>query len=150
MDYQAFHDPDVIATALRAGNRDAFQFIIHQFGPALCFFATRLTGNELAAARIAEAVIVKLWASRKKFYSLIAIRNFLYASTREGCFLHIKKQQPAILDEQGWLQLWQKTESYVQCEVIRAEVLRQVCNNIDHRPLLPSTFVHARVHNHDF
>lgn len=149
MSYQKFHDRDVIALQLRSGNAQAFQYILDQFCPALCFFATRLTDDEVAAAGIVEEVIVKLWEARRRFYSLAAIRNFLYASTRNGCFNHVKKGQPSLSD-QVWLQIWQETESYVQHEVIRAEVLREVCNHIGQAPFLRPGNVQSSPDSHHF
>lgn len=136
MDYQPFHQQDKIALQLRAGNTRAFRFILDQYGPALSFFAARLTGDATAAAGIVEEVALKLWKQRKQYYSLAGIRIFLYASTRESCFRYVKEHQRDLKDELTWLAIWQKTEEYVQCEMIRAEVLRQVFNNIEHIPLL--------------
>ncbi|WP_162915716.1 RNA polymerase sigma factor [Paraflavitalea soli] len=136
MDYQTFTANDAIALQLRADNIHAYQFILDQFSPALCFFATRLTGDEWAAAHITEQVALKLWDERKRFYSVAAIRDFLYASARDGCFRFVKKHQSHLKDDLTWLAIWQKTEGYIQCEIIRAEVLRQVSNNIEHLPCL--------------
>ena len=149
MSYQKFHDRDVVALQLRAGNTHAFQFILDQYCPAVCFFATRLIDDEAAAADIVEEAVVQLWAARRRFYSLAAIMNFLYASTRNGCFQHVKKGQPTLTDE-VWLQIWQETESYVQHEVIRAEVLREVCSNIGQVRFLQPDNMHARPDSHHF
>lgn len=150
MDYQKFFTNDKIALELRAGNRQAYRFIFDQFSPALCFFATRLTGDEWAAINIVEQVVLKLWDERKRFYSLVAIRDFLYASAREGCFLFAKKLQPKLKDDLTWLAIWQETEYYVQLEIIRAEVLRQVSNNIDHLPSLVENSIYSGLHHHTF
>jgi|GEM_PF-1255066 len=150
MDNQKFPTNDVIALELRAGNRYAYQFILNQFSPALCFFAARLTGEEGVASNIVEQVVLKLWDERKRFYSLAAIRDFLYASAREGCFLFAKKLQPTLKDDLTWLAIWQETESYVQREIIRAEVLRQVSNNIDHLPDLLVSNTHSGLRPHLF
>ncbi|WP_315817746.1 sigma-70 family RNA polymerase sigma factor [Paraflavitalea speifideaquila] len=136
MDDQSFSNEDVIAAQLKVGNREVFQFLVDQYSPALYFFATRLTGNELAGPRLVETVILKLWKARKGFRTQAGIKNFLYASMREACFQYVKDQQPDLADAQTWLTIWQETEGYIQREIIRAEVLRQVCNHIDHIPLL--------------
>ncbi len=119
MSYPKFHERSVIALKLRAGNTHAFQYILDEYGPALCFFASRLIGNETAAASIAEEAVLQLWQVRKQFYNLTAIRNFLYASTCDGCRLYLQKKQARTIDN-----------DQIQQEIIRAEVLRQV----SHKP----------------
>ena len=114
MSYPKFHDRSAVALKLRAGNTDAFQYILDEYGPALCFFASRLTGNAAAATEIAEEAVLQLWEMRKRFYSLTAISNFLYTSTYDGCRLHLQKEQRVIDNDQ------------IHQEIIRAEVLRQV------------------------
>lgn len=148
MSYQKFHDMDVIALQLRAGNTHTLQFILEQFSPALCYFAARLTDNETAATDIAEEAVLKLWDARKQFQSFTAIRNFLYASTRNGCFQYVKNWQQGIKDDDIWLHIWQETETYVEHEIIRAEVLRQVYNNIDQVPQLQSNNIYS-VHDNN-
>jgi RNA polymerase sigma-70 factor (ECF subfamily) len=138
MDDQLFSNKPIIATQLRAGNREVFQFLIDQYAPALCFFATRLTGNEQMAPRLVETVIIRLWKARRGFHTQAGIKNFLYNSMREACFQYLKDQQPDLADAQTWLAIWQDTEGYIQREVIRAEVLRQLCNHIDHNQSLHS------------
>lgn len=115
MSYPKFHDRSAVALKLRAGNTHAFQYILDEYGPALCFFASRLTGNEAAATMIAEEAVLQLWEMRKQFYSLTTIRSFLYTSTYDGCRLHLQKEQARIIDN-----------DQIQQEIIRAEVLRQV------------------------
>lgn len=115
MGYPKFHDRSIIALKLRAGNTDAFQYILDEYGPALCFFASRLTGNETAATVIAEEAILELWEARKQFYSLTAIRNFLYTRTYDGCRLRLQKDRTSFIDN-----------DLIQQEIIRAEVLRQI------------------------
>lgn len=150
MDYQKHPVNDMIALQLRAGNRHAYQFIHNEFSPALCFFAARLTGDEGAGSNIVEQVVLKLWAERKRFYSLAAIRDFLYASAREGCFQFVKKHQQNLKDDLTWLAIWQETEVYIQREIIRAEVLRQVSNNIENSPGLPVNNIHSGSHTMAF
>lgn len=150
MDDQKFPINDVIALRLRSGNKYAYRFILDQFSPALCFFATRLTGDERVAAKVVEEVVLKLWDERKRFYSLVAIRDFLYASAREGCFLYVKKHQSTLKDDLTWLAIWQETESYIQCEIIRAEVLRQVSNNTMHLPGLVENNIHSGLYDDQF
>lgn len=119
MSYPKFHERSAVALKLRAGNSHAFQYILDEYGPALCFVASRLTGNETAAASIAEEALLQLWTARKQFYSLTAIRNFLYAGTCDGCRLYLQKRQARTIDN-----------DQIQQEVIRAEVLRQVSQKL--------------------
>ena len=143
MSYPKFHDMDIIVLRLRAGDTHAFQYILDQFCPALCYFASRLTDNESAAESIVEQTVLKLWNKRQQFLTQEAVKEFLYASTRDACFLYVKNWQQGIKDDNIWQQIWQETESYIQHEIIRAEVLRQFCNKIDQIPVSPAQYVHT-------
>lgn len=126
MSYQQNKEGNTIALQLRAGDPNAFQYLMDEYGPALYLFAIRLTGHEATAADIVEEALLQLWETREQFYTLTAIGNFLYASTGDGCRRHLQKQQAAPVDKHT-----------LQQALIRAEVIRLISHQRLQNPVAP-------------
>jgi RNA polymerase sigma-70 factor (ECF subfamily) len=124
MSYPAFHDTEVIVQHLHDGDARTFKSILTQFYPALCFFANRLTNDPAVAENIAAETMDALWHARKQFTNLDTIKFFLYDHATKASLEFVKSWQKGIKDDEVWLQIWKETETYIQHEIIRAELLR--------------------------
>jgi len=126
MSYPAFHDTEVIVQHLHEGDAHTFKSILTQFYPALCFFANRLINDPVAAENIAAETMDALWHARKQFINLDTVKFFLYNHATKASLEFLKNWQKGIKDDEVWLQIWKETETYIQHEIIRAEVLRHL------------------------
>lgn len=128
-----FHDMEPIMQDLYTGNIQALQFIVDQYYPTLCYFANRLTDDPSMAETIAEESIARLWKSRQQMPDAKAVVVFLFTHARDASFACMKNLQPGIKEEEAWQAIWNETSQYIQCEMIRAEVIRKLCYSI-HQP----------------
>jgi len=126
MSYPAFHDTEVIVQHLHDGDARTFKSILTQFYPALCFFANRLTNDPAVAENIAAETMDALWHARKQFTTLDTVKFFLYDHATKASLEFVKNWQKGIKDDDVWLQIWKETETYIQHEIIRAELLRHL------------------------
>lgn len=119
---------------INIGDRDIFNSIFHQYYKTLCYFAERITESHSDAEDIVEELFVKLWNKQQPFESEQHLKAFLYRSTKNACLDFLKLTERAnnrhtlfFMDNDQW------EESYLN-EIIRAEVLREVYNAIEHLP----------------
>jgi len=143
MSYPTSHETRAIMQPLHAGDDAMFQYV-QQFYPALCYFSGRLTGNDEAAEEIATEAVSAFWQSRRQFTRLDQVTCFLYDHARKGSLAFVKNWQRGIKDDQVWTQIWKETETYVQHEMIRAEVLRHLYHQKYHHASLPPAVLPAQ------
>ncbi|WP_343531922.1 sigma-70 family RNA polymerase sigma factor [Pedobacter sp.] len=79
----------------RAGSEIAFKHFMKQHIHALTFHAYKICRSKEVAEEIVADTFSKLWQRKDHFESEINIKSFLYITTRNACFDHIKsaKQQ---------------------------------------------------------
>ncbi len=122
---------------LRAGDTYTFALIFHQFYLDLCFFSKRILDQPRAAEHIVENAFVALWSSRRDFDDLVAVKSFLYSTTRDACFAFIDEVQKGLKDEELSAYIWQESSQYMEKEIIRPEVPREIqYNPIENLPSL--------------
>ncbi len=74
--------------AFRRGEERAYdQLFRENFGP-LCFFASRIIGDEKLAEDIVQDCFINLWNRRKGLEHVQSIRSYLYTSVRYRCIDH--------------------------------------------------------------
>lgn len=59
----------------------------------LVFFANQLIRNDLMAEDIASETFTKFWQLRQNFDNMPGIRAFLYVTTRNACYDHLRSQE---------------------------------------------------------
>jgi RNA polymerase sigma-70 factor (ECF subfamily) len=85
--------PDQTARLFHRGSEKAFDHIFHSYYPALCFFASRLTGDMETGKDIASYAFIKTWEKRAKLHSIGAIRAYLYQVARNDAYKWLRQQQ---------------------------------------------------------
>lgn len=60
---------------------------------ALVFYANQLVKNDLLSEDIVSETFTKLWALRQNFDNTPSIRAFLYVTTRNACYDHLRSQE---------------------------------------------------------
>jgi len=127
-------NPEFSIKAFQQGQASAFNIVFNRYYPALCFFAARLTQNQLAAEDITQESFVKLWEKHAGFESADAIKAFLYISVRNACFNFVKRSQTAIKNQKVWSQVWDEAEDYVLNQMTYSEMLRELNFYLDNLP----------------
>jgi RNA polymerase sigma-70 factor (family 1) len=126
-------DNDIIAS-FRKGVPDALQSLLKQFYSPLCLFAERLLGDSAAAEDIVGESFVKLWNKRTNFESLQNIKAFMYITVRNACLNHLKQAKRDSLSKKQLAYLTGEKEEFVLNEMIRAEVLKEIMQEINNLP----------------
>lgn len=130
-----FPDGLDIADKLRKGNTHALQAIHCLFYPALRNFATNLLRDSQAAEDILTEVFVMLWQKHADFDSLSNIKAFLFISTRNACINYVKKQKrDSLWKDELSIYLSDDREEFVLNEMIRAEILQQIYEEVESLP----------------
>jgi len=124
---------DIINT-LKKGGPDALQSLLKQFYSPLCLFAERLVANKAAAEDIVGESFIKLWNKRNDFETTQNIKAFMYITVRNACLNYIKQLKRDSLNQKQLAYLTSEKEEFVLNEMIRAEVLKEIMNEINNLP----------------
>ncbi|AEV99964.1 hypothetical protein A4D02_25245 [Niastella koreensis] len=124
---------DIIDT-LKKGGPDALQSLLKQFYSPLCLFAERLVADSAAAEDIVGESFIKLWNRRGDFESTQNIKAFLYITVRNACLNYLKQAKRDSLNQKQLAYLTGEKEEFILNEMIRAEVLKEIMNEINNLP----------------
>jgi len=126
-------DNDII-DSLRKGDPDALQTLLKHYYSALCLFAVRLLGNCAAAEDIVGESFVKLWNKRSNFENHQNLKAFMYITVRNACLNYLKQQKRESLNQKQLAWFTGEKEEFVLNEMIRAEVLKEIMEEINNLP----------------
>lgn len=126
-------DNDIIVS-LRKGDPDALQTLLKHYYSALCLFAERLLGDSAAAEDIVGESFVKLWNKRTNFENHQNLKAFMYITIRNACLNHLKQQKRESLNQKQLAYFTGEKEEFVLNEMIRAEVLKEIMEEINNLP----------------
>ncbi|MFT3824398.1 MAG: RNA polymerase sigma-70 factor [Chitinophagaceae bacterium] len=124
---------DMIAD-LKAGSTKAFDYFFRLFYGPLCLFAERILKERGAAQDIVEETFVKLWHKHTDFETALNIKAFLYITTRNACLNQLKLMQREKLTKKQLAYLSDDNQDFVLNEITRAEVLREIYQEIEKLP----------------
>jgi RNA polymerase sigma-70 factor (family 1) len=126
-------DNDIIAS-LRKGDPDALQTLIKQYYSMLCLFAERLLADSAAAEDIVGESFVKLWKKKADFENHQNLKAFMYITVRNACLNQLKQAKRDSLNKKQLAYITGEKEEFVLNEMIRAEVLKEIMNEINNLP----------------
>jgi RNA polymerase sigma-70 factor (family 1) len=124
---------DIIDT-LKKGVPDALQSLLKQFYSPLCLFAERLVADRAAAEDIVGESFIKLWNKRGDFESMQNLKAFMYITVRNACLNYLKQAKRDSLNQKQLAYLTGEKEEFILNEMIRAEVLKEIMNEINNLP----------------
>lgn len=89
-----------LLTAAALGDREAFEVVVHRFGPALHHYARRLVVNEADAADVVQATFIAAWRQLGTFRGGSSLKTWLFAicSHKIADTHRMKRAQP--IDDQ--------------------------------------------------
>jgi RNA polymerase sigma-70 factor (family 1) len=123
-----------ILVSFRKGGPDALDLLLKQFYSPLCLFADRLLADKAAAEDIVGEAFIKLWNKRANFESLQNIKAFMYITIRNACLNHLKQVKRDSLNQKQLAYLTGEKEEFVLNEMIRAEILQEIMQEINNLP----------------
>lgn len=129
-----FETDTEMLVALQQGESAAFDQVYGLFFRPLCYFAEKITGSSAVAEDIATESFVKLLRKSPDFETLTSLKSFLYTSTRNGSFDHLRAQKRHASSHQQIRYLASYSEEEIENNIIKAEVLSAVYTAINTLP----------------
>ena len=111
---------------LRNGKESGLIAIYNLYKRSLLYFSSQFVDRE-TAEEIVSDMFVKVWQLRKDFETEQKLKAFLYISTKNACFNHLRKPQTRwnMEDISSWNDiLFEDAEVYTK--IIQAELLEQI------------------------
>lgn len=131
---RSVHLSNDIMEALRKGEPEALQTLLKLYYGALCLFAERMVTDRQAAEDIVGEAFIKLWKRRDNFATVQNIKAFLYISTRNAALNLLKQAKRESLSKKQLAYLSEEQGAFVLNDMVRAEVLREILQEIDKLP----------------
>ena len=128
-----FYGNDIIS-AFRQGDQEAINVVYHAHFRPLCYFARNLVNNKEEAEDIVVETFIKLLRKRNDFDSVIKIKGFLYAVTRNACLDFLKHSRRKTASHKEIIYLMEKDEDFVQSRMIKAELLNTILEEVENLP----------------
>lgn len=119
---------------LTSGDAMAYSYMFKEYYHALCYYSTRIVGESGHAEDIVQDVFEKLWHKQIAFENLRHLKDYLYKSTRNASLNFLKGVQHSQERQAIFLHEQEETTAPDDLELIRMEVLREVCREIDNLP----------------
>ncbi len=123
-----------IILRFKKGDARALTYVFKLHHNALCYFAGQMVKNDQEARDIVADSFLKLWERHNDFEALDKIRSFLYITTRNACYNHIKHLQRKTASHQEISYLEQANEDYIQSRMIKAELLQKILLEVESLP----------------
>src|SRR3954464_4000949 len=111
---------------MRVPHPDAFAEIYNRFYDPLVLFARKYLFDPFVAEDIVTELFLKYWQKQDQFSSPVAIKSFLYISTRNACINHNQKIRYQALAKVDLRVLADELEESVLHTITRSEILRDV------------------------
>jgi len=117
-------------TALRKGEKKAYEEIYTEFFGVLYHLCLQYLHNEKIAEELVQDSFLKLWEIRETLNEQINIRSFLYTITKNNCLNHLRNQKISMkhmenmkyLEMQFNYEALEKLGNYIQFEELRSKI----------------------------
>lgn len=119
----------------KIANTPSIKAVFSEHYLALCFFADKMINDRTAAEDIVEDMFIKLWEKEPDFSSYKNIKAVLYISVKNACLNYIKKRKNILTQTNALTYLLQQEqEDFILNNITRAEVLREVYDEMQKLP----------------
>ncbi len=115
----------------RNGLAKNFSFAFKELYPSLCFFALKITNNQMVAEDIAQESFVKIWQKRVQFSNLSSLKSYLYTIVKNNAINWAKKNCREIKAKQELSRVAIGAEQYIFESLVQAEVFRELTTSIE-------------------
>ncbi|MEX2380654.1 MAG: RNA polymerase sigma-70 factor [Vicingaceae bacterium] len=86
-------DNQKLAKQIKQGDIRAYELLFKAYYQALCNFAYTFTEDLSVSEDIVQEIFVKLWEKRSELNIKDSIKSYLFQSTKNACFNHLKHQK---------------------------------------------------------
>ncbi|HBE41669.1 MAG TPA: RNA polymerase sigma-70 factor [Bacteroidales bacterium] len=81
-----------IVESIKAGNKNAFEFLFKTYYPDLKNYANNIVGNEVIAEDMVMDVFVRLWELEKRLEIKTSIAGYLFTSVHNHCINYLTRK----------------------------------------------------------
>ena len=122
--------------AFQRGEEKGFNYFFNSLFPALLYYAFKIMNDRAAAQDIVEESFIKIWERHTTFYHSKVIKSWMYTTVRNACLnkLQEEKRRSAHQEKIARQQETVSLDNYVLHDIIRAEVIRELYQNIETLP----------------
>lgn len=121
------------ATAFSNGEIRGYDFIFRRYFKKLRAFALQMLTNGSDADDLVQDCFLRLWEKRTKLQSPAQIEGFLFTTVRNACYSVLRKNHVTFI-EPDLIELSSEDQDSVDYAMIKAEMLSQLVNEMDHLP----------------
>ena len=124
--------PDFILHKLKAGDKEAFEFIFRQYYQGLVVFALDFVPDKDKAEEIVQGIFVKLWEEKDKIVITSSVKSYLFRAVQNKCLDHIKHDKIQKKYEKDLMEknLTSKTDN----DILTFELKERIENAIEDLP----------------
>lgn len=127
-------DEGDIITALQQGDEKALASVFNRYYTGLYYFGMRFLRDHQATEDIVAESFIKIWQKAGNFSSFAGIRSFLYITVKNACLDYLKKANRHTACHREIKYLAEKTEELFADQVIKAELLQKLWQDIEQLP----------------
>ena len=111
---------DVFIKKFRSGNEIVFREVFNRFYLPLKAYAFRIIDDETIVEDFVQDSFLHIWQARERFYSIPAIKSFLYTTVRNSCLIYLLHQKVKERNESEiarWILLEDEEKNILEDEV---------------------------------
>lgn len=111
---------DVFIKKFRSGNEIVFREVFNRFYLPLKAYAFRIIDDETIVEDFVQDSFLHIWEARERFYSIPAIKSFLYTTVRNSCLIYLRHQKVKERNESEiarWILLEDEEKNILEDEV---------------------------------
>lgn len=123
-----FDDNSSLVNQLKAGNEEAYAYLVDTFHHRLCVYANGLVNDQASAEDIVQNVFIRTWEKRDYLNVDFTIKSFLYRSVHNEFIDHYRRRKSVIALEEKYCEemahivprdeaFFEKLFAFLQCEV---------------------------------
>jgi RNA polymerase sigma-70 factor (family 1) len=125
---------DQLLADFRSGDEQALNYLFKNFYRGLCFFALKFTNDTYIAEELTLEVFHRLWERRQDFFSLPALKSFLYVSVRNAAINHLDKEKRRTNHKISFYNGEDACQEPIIDAIIQTEILIEIQNEINALP----------------
>jgi RNA polymerase sigma-70 factor (family 1) len=126
---------DACIELLNRQDKQAIDYLMKRFYPALCLFAESLMNDRQWAEEMAEESFIKLWQQHGNFPNIQAVKAYLYKVTKNLCFKKLATLQTRRKRQSRFqLEFNPPSEATVLRKMIQSDVMSEIMRAVDTLP----------------
>lgn len=91
--FSKYQDELFVIEQLHKGDKNAFEWLFKKKYYNLCFYATKLMGNNILSEEIVQDTFVEIWEKKLQIRFTSSVNAYLYTTVHNKCINYLKHQK---------------------------------------------------------